>query len=197
MKIIGITGGIGAGKSRILSYLEEKHNGYCIEADRVAHTLMEPGGPVYLAIRNAFPADILDDDDRIHRQKMADLIFRQPQMREKLNAIVHPAVKAYIRSDIQRCRQEGNITLYVLEAALLIEDGYREICDELWYVYSPEEVRIARLMESRGYSREKCMQIVNSQSTDTYYRRHCDRILVNDGNLENAKKQVEEFLMNL
>lgn len=195
MKIIGITGGIGAGKSTVLSILEQEYGAYCVEADKVAHKLMEPGEAVYQQIIEVFSPEVLDQQKQIHRGRMSALIFQHPEKREQLNRIVHPAVKQYIRNDIERCRMEGKAAIYVLEAALLIEDGYKQICDELWYVYAEEEQRIKRLMESRGYSREKCIQILNSQSTEDFYRGNCDRIIQNDGDFENTKKQVEQFLM--
>lgn len=195
MKIIGITGGIGAGKSTVLSILEQDYGAYCVEADKVAHKLMEPGEAAYQQIVEVFSPDILDQQKQIHRGRMSALIFQHPEKREQLNQIVHPAVKQYIRNDIERCRMEGKVAIYVLEAALLIEDGYKQICDELWYVYAEEEQRIKRLMESRGYSREKCIQILNSQSTEDFYRGNCDRMIQNDGDFENTKKQVEQFLM--
>ena len=195
MKIIGITGGIGAGKSTVLSILEQDYGAYCVEADKVAHKLMEPREAAYRQIVEVFSPDILDQQKQIHRGRMSALIFQHPEKREQLNQIVHPAVKQYILNDIERCRMEGKVAIYVLEAALLIEDGYKQICDELWYVYAEEEQRIKRLMESRGYSREKCIQILNSQSTEDFYRGNCDRMIQNDGDIENTKKQVEQFLM--
>lgn len=196
MKIIGITGGIGAGKSTVLSILEQEYGAYCVEADKVAHKLMEPGEAVYQKIVEVFSTEVLDQQKQIHRGRMSVLVFQHPEKREQLNQIVHPAVKQYIRKDIERCRKEGTVAIYVLEAALLIEDGYKQICDEIWYVFAEEEQRIKRLMESRDYSREKCIQILNSQSTEEFYRENCNRIIQNHGDIENTKKQVEQFLMN-
>lgn len=196
MKIIGITGGIGAGKSTILSILKQEYQAHVLEADQAAHLLMQPGQSAYKRIVTAFTTDILDADGTIQRGKMAELVFQNPSKLEQLNQIVHPEVKRYIWGEIETCRSGGETQIFVIEAALLIEDGYTEICDELWYVYAPEELRIQRLMESRGYSREKCENIMKNQSSDGFYRRHCNRVIRNDASYKDIKKQVEELLKN-
>lgn len=196
MKVIGITGGIGAGKSTILSILQEEHHAYVLEADRAAHTIMEPRQRAYTRIVNTFTDAILDTDGSIHRGRLADVVFQNPDGLKALNAIVHPEVKQFVLEAIERCRRAGDIPFFVIEAALLIEDGYQEICDELWYIYAPEEVRVRRLMESRNYSREKCEAIIGNQSSDAFYRRHCTHVIENYHSLENTKKQLEELLKN-
>lgn len=194
MKIIGVTGGIGAGKSTILSIMKEKYQAYVLEADRVAHELMEPGQRAYRRIVEVFTETVLDTDGRIQRGRLADVVFQNPEGLEALNAIVHPEVKNFILETIQNCRQSGDIRIFVIEAALLIEDGYKEICDELWYIYAPEEVRVQRLMEARNYSREKCEAVIRNQAPDGFYRSHCTHLIENFHSLENTKKQLEELL---
>lgn len=196
MKVIGITGGIGAGKSTILSILKEEYHAYVLEADQAAHDIMEPGQRAYTRIVNTFTDAILDLDGRIHRGRLADVVFQNPDGLKALNAIVHPEVKQFVLEAIENCRRAGDIPFFVIEAALLIEDGYQEICDELWYIYAPEEVRVRRLMESRNYSREKCEAIIGNQSSDAFYRSHCTHVIENYHSLENTKKQLEELLKN-
>ena len=111
--------------------------------------------------------------------------------RNALNGIVHPAVKAYVIAEAERERQEGTLALLVLEAALLIEEHYDEICDELWYIYTREEIREARLMESRGYSREKVQQIFSSQLKEAEYRKHCSVVIDNNEGLEEMQRQID------
>lgn len=197
MRIIGITGGIGAGKSTVLSMLKNQYHAYVLEADRTAHLLMEPGQAAYQKIIRTFSDEILDEEGKIHRGKMADCVFQNPEQLEQLNQIVHPEVKRYILNELAKGRASGDISLFVIEAALLIEDGYTEICDELWYIYAPEELRIQRLMEARNYSREKCESIMKHQASDTFYRSHCTHIIENGHSIENTKKQTEELLKNL
>ena len=173
MRFIGITGGVGAGKSAILSYLASKTKTKVLLADEIAHELMEPGTDCYHKIVDAFAGeDIFDvaeenitdevdafrtaegislvrDHPPFHRGKLAQVIFSDEAKREKMNGIVHPAVKDYVESIYKEESEKGQLHLLVLEAALLIEEKYDEICDELWYIYTNEETRRARLKESR------------------------------------------------
>lgn len=194
MKIIGITGGIGAGKSTVLSILKQEYDAHVIEADKVAHDLMKPEQPAYRRIVEAFSDAILDETGEIDRAKLSTMVFHKAERLEQLNNIVHPEVKDYIQAEILHYRQMGNTAYFVIEAALLIEDGYISICDELWYIYAPDELRIKRLMESRGYSREKCEAVMRNQSSDVFYRKNCDYFIENGNDLDNTKKQIDELL---
>ena len=130
MKFIGITGGVGAGKSAVLDYLATKPGVRVMLADEIAHELMEPGTDCYEQIRQAFPEhDIYKEDGYFDRIKLAKVIFSDGNRRARMNGIVHPAVKAYVIAEAKRERQEGTLALLVLEAALLIEEHYDEICD--------------------------------------------------------------------
>lgn len=184
MKVIGLTGGIGSGKSTILNLLQKQYDCYTVQLDQVAHEIMKPGEVCYEQIVTLFGSAILSESNgRIDRKKMSAIVFQDEQKRRQLNNIVHPAVKQWVLKKIQEVKQSGNYSMFVIEAALLIEDHYDEICDELWYVYADEEIRIQRLMASRGYSREKAQSIIASQLSDTEYRKHCQRVIDNTGEL--------------
>ena len=193
MKFIGITGGVGAGKSAVLDYLATKPGVRVMLADEIAHELMEPGTDCYEQIRKTFPnEDIYKEDGHFDRMKLAKVIFSDEKKRVQMNEIVHPAVKMYVIAEADRGRQEGKPALLVLEAALLIEEHYDEICDELWYIYTREDVREARLMESRGYSKEKVQQIFASQLKEAEYRRHCSIVIDNNAGLAEMQHQIDE-----
>lgn len=193
MKFIGITGGVGAGKSAVLDYLATKPGVRVMLADEIAHELMEPGTDCYEQIRKTFPnEDIYKEDGHFDRMKLAKVIFSDEKKRVQMNEIVHPAVKRYVIAEADRGRQEGKPALLVLEAALLIEEHYDEICDELWYIYTREDVREARLMESRGYSKEKVQQIFASQLKEAEYRRHCSIVIDNNAGLAEMQHQIDE-----
>lgn len=194
MKVIGITGGIGTGKSTILGILEKTYNAYIMETDKLAHRLMCPGESVYESIIEYFGTDILQENQFIDRGKLGQIVFHNQNKLQKLNEIVHPAVKAYILEDIQQKQQEGTISYYVIEAALLIEDGYKSICDEIWYIYTTQSVRIERLINSRGGNEEKWLQIIKNQSTEDYYREHCDVIIDNGEGVEKTAETIKELL---
>jgi dephospho-CoA kinase len=198
MKFIGITGGVGAGKSEILAYLAKKPKTKVMLADEIAHDLMKPGTACYDEIRKQFgEEDIFLPDGNLKRQKMAQVIFADETKRQQLNAIVHPAVKAFVRQTFDEEQHRGEISLLVLEAALLIEEHYDEICDELWYIDTKEEVRMQRLMASRGYSREKVHQIFASQLKEEEYRRHCRVAIDNNGAREETFLQLDRAIENI
>ena len=170
MLILGITGGVGSGKSKILYDLSNLYGAYIVETDKLAHTLMEPGQTVYQAVVEAFGTEILQAEEpyAIDRAKFAQIVFADKEKLAQLNALTHPAVKAWIRKDIKEERKQ-DVKIYVIEAALLIQDGYKEICDEIWYIYVNEETRIKRLMKQRGYTEERCRAMFHSQEPESYY----------------------------
>ena len=149
MKVIGVTGGVGAGKSEVLGYIAGNWNATVVEADEVGYLVMRPGKACYSAIVDLFGAGILKEDETLDREQIAKIVFEDKEMLAKMNAIVHPAVKEYIRKAIKR-EEENETDIFIVEAALRIEDKYDEICDELWYIYADEETRMERLKQNRG-----------------------------------------------
>jgi dephospho-CoA kinase len=194
MRIIGITGGIGTGKSTILHILEREYGAYIVEADKLAHRLMEPGQPVFSKIVEHFGGQILDEEGKIHRSKLGNIVFQNEKELMVLNQIVHPAVKKYILNDIEEKKKQNAVAYYVIEAALLIEDGYRSICDELWYIHVEKQERIRRLIQGRGGTKEKWESVISSQSADEFYQKNCDVIVENGENLEITNVTIRELL---
>lgn len=196
MKFIGITGGVGAGKTAILDYLRNKPDTKVMLADEIAHELMVPGTQCYDKLKAEFGTeDIYQKDGFFDRIKLAQVIFSDDEKRKKLNGIVHPAVRKYVIGQAAYERKEEKIKLLVLEAALLIEEHYDEICDELWYIYTSEENRRIRLKKQRNYSDEKINEIFNSQLTDEKFRKACRVVIDNNGTIEAAEAQIEAALM--
>lgn len=195
MKFVGITGGVGAGKTEILKFLSGQEGIEVMLADEIAHELMEPNGACCEKLAELFAEDaVFDADGRIKRERMAEVIFSDAAKREKLNNIVHPAVKTYVMERVKQERERGKLRVLVLEAALLIEEGYDSICDELWYIYTTEENRRIRLMQSRGYSAKKVAQIFQSQLSEETYRKYCRIVIDNNGAKEDAVRQVAGLL---
>ncbi|MCI5952172.1 MAG: dephospho-CoA kinase [Anaerostipes sp.] len=195
MKVIGVTGGVGSGKSVILSILEKEYGAQTILADLVAHDLMEPGAKSYMEIVETFGDSILQEDGAIDRQKLGSIVFADEKKLEQLNGITHPNVKEEIKRRIAKIRKKGEASMIVLEAALLIESGYEDIYDELWYIYVNRETRYERLKEGRGYTREKTDSIMNNQLSEEEFRAHAQVIIDNSYDIEQTKKQIHEILM--
>lgn len=196
MKVLGITGGVGAGKSTVLDYIAKMYHARVIQADQVGHLLMSPGQVCYYRIAQSFGSSILNGDQNINRSKLADIVFENPEKLQKLNQIVHPAVKEYIVNEIKKERTAGKVPFVVIEAALLIEDHYETICDEFWYVYTSDDVRRIRLKKARGYSDEKVKQIMKNQMRDNVFRQHCQFVVDNSSNIvENTYEQIDRGLI--
>ena len=189
---IGVTGGVGAGKSTILQILEEQYDAYIIMADDVAKKLMNKGKASYRAIVKKFGEEILQTDGEIDRQKLSEIVFKDEEKLNLLNSIVHPLVKKAIVKEQKQVNKKDPDRLVVLEAALLIEAGYKELLDELWAVVVQKEIRIQRLMNDRGYTREKSESIIANQLSDDEFRANCDFIIDNSGTLEEAEEQIRK-----
>lgn len=194
MKVIGVTGGVGAGKSEALAWLDRRNDCRVIMADQAAHQLEEPGQVCYEPLLALLGDDILDAGGRIDRRKMAAKIFADEALLQGANAIVHPAVKAYLTAQIEKERTAGKIQFLFLEAALLIEEGYTGIVDEMWYVHAEEAVRRQRLKQNRGYTDEKIASILKSQLSEAEFRKHCDVVIENNGTLQSVYTQIEKEL---
>lgn len=194
MKVIGITGGIGTGKSTVLKILEKEYNAYIVETDKLAHRLMLPGEATYIKIVDCFGNEILQHDMTIDRGKLGRIVFQNEEKLKQLNEIVHPAVKQHILKDIEDKKQNESISYYVIEAALLIEDGYKQICDELWYIYASQSIRIERLIKGRGGNKEKWLQVIKNQSSEDFYRANCDIIIDNGQGVDKTVNTIKELL---
>ncbi len=195
MKIIGITGGVGAGKSQVLSYIKENYNARILLADEVAHLLEEPGHDCYDRLVALLGKDILQEDLFIDKKKMADKIFKDKPLLIEVNKIVHPAVKKYIVEEIENEKKKKELNFFFVEAALLIEEHYDLIVDELWYIYADEKVRAERLRQNRNYSDEKIQAIFRGQLSETEFRNHCKVVINNNGDINETYREIDNNLV--
>lgn len=194
MRVIGITGGVGAGKSALLAYVKEHYRCRVILADEVAHLVEAPGQECYCELVKLLGNEILNPDGTIDKKRMAEKIFVDSAVLEQVNAIVHPAVKEFILREIAQSRREEKEDFLFVEAALLIEGGYGDILDELWYIHAEENVRRSRLKAERAYSDEKIDRILGKQLSEEEFRRHCGVVIDNSGNLADARLQIDKKL---
>lgn len=190
MRFIGITGQVGSGKSEVLTHLKEKYNCRIILADNLAHEVREPGGECYEEIVSLIGRDCLNADGTIDRRKMAAIIFSDNSILEKVNALIHPAVKNRILEIYKSEKEKGEIDYLFLEAALLIDCGYDRICDELWFIYVRDEVRRQRLKASRGYDDGKIDGILKEQRSEEEFRAACKWTIDNSDEIELTMEQI-------
>lgn len=194
MKVIGITGGIGAGKSEILKYLLKNYNAEHIDTDSYANKVKEPGEMCYNEIVRLMGNDVLNEDKRIDHAKMAEKVFADDHLLKKVNDVLHPAVRAAVLERIAYERSRGVLDYLFIEAALLIECGYKSVVDSMWVVTASEDVRRARLKATRGYSDEKITSILSKQLKEEEFLAAADIVIDNSGTLEEAFRQVDEAL---
>lgn len=193
MIVLGITGGIGSGKTMVLKMLKDRYDAYVVEADILAHELMKKGNDIYYRIREEFGLDILTPEGEIDRARLGKIVFDDDEKLKKLNGIVHPAVKCEILRLIAS-QKENSRKLFVIEAALLIQDGYKEICDMICHIHADEETRVKRLMENRGYTKDRAYSVIASQYEEEFYIKNSDFVVDNSFSPDNTEKQIFGYI---
>ncbi len=193
MKIIGVTGGVGAGKSTVLNMLKELCHCTVIMADDVAKDLMQYGHELSEDAIRLFGENAYSEDGSLNRIHLAECIYQDHSLLETWNGIVHPATNLKIKQMIDSAKTQGYDFVFV-EAALLIENHYEEICDEIWYVYAPFEVRSNRLQSDRGYSLEKVKQIDATQLSEEEFRKHSQFVIHTGVDFDYTRLQLEKRL---
>lgn len=197
MITIGITGGVGAGKSAILEYIKQNYNARIILADDVANEIKLPGECCYEPLIELLGEDVLDELGYIDRGKMAAVIFSDAKLLTEVNNLMHPMVKKYIVDEIQKEKHAGKYDFFYVEAALLIEEHYDEIVDELWYIYTEEKIRRERLKANRHYSDAKIDAIMAKQLPEAVFREKCQFVIDNSKKLAYAYNQIKSKMEEL
>ncbi len=196
MIIIGITGGIGSGKSCVCNYLEKEHEACVLMADDIGHEVMAPEGCAYHALVELLGTEYVREDGTFDRKKIGDRAFKEPELLQKMNAIIHPAVHRTILERLADAEEEGK-DIGVIEAALLIEADYRDVCTEYWYVHTDAGIRRKRLLLSRDLTSEKIDDIMSRQLAEEEFRKECDFELENGDDFEETRKQIDDRIRYL
>ena len=164
--------------------------------DEVGKKLQKKGTECFDENVAHFGNEILDEKGELDRAKLSDIVFADRVELSVVNGIVHPRVKEEIQKKITR-EERKNTNLMLIEGALLIEDHYEEICDELWYVYVEDSIRRKRITYARGYEDCKVDQIFEAQLPKYLVMRHCDRVIDNSGQFEETKIQLNKIVEDL
>lgn len=193
--VIGLTGNIGTGKSTVLKYMATK-GAYILDADKIAHETMLPGGPAYQPILDTFGdmGDIVGVDGQINRQALGAIVFADPSALAQLEAIVHPAVFALTQQYIATV----DVSYVILEAIKLLDGGkVVDLCDEIWVVTASFAVQSKRLQETRGMDLESIQQRLDAQSPQSEKIKRADRVISNDGTIDELHQILDEIWSDL
>ncbi len=195
MKLIGITGPTGAGKSIICDRLQELGIP-CIDADRVYHNMLLPPSECLDAIRASFGSDIFSPDGKLDRAELAAIVFADPKKLELLNRTVLGHVLCEIRLRISEYRRRGFDTV-VVDAPTLIESGFNKECTAVIAVLAPEEHRLVRIKERDSLTEEKALSRIRAQKSDDFYKENADVVIFNDGDLSALVHKTDDILEKL
>ncbi len=190
--IIGLTGGIGSGKSTVAKILGE-HGAEIILADKVAREVVEPGMPAYQQIVDTFGKGILCDSGHIDRKKLGDIVFADPKLLKVLNGLTHSATAAKIKQELELMKGKG-AQIIVVEAVVPVKQGFLDLVDTVWVVLADEPVRVKRIMERNHYTKKEAKQRIRAQMSDEMYISHAGQIVYNNGTIDDLKEKISEVL---
>ncbi len=189
--VIGLTGGVGTGKSTVASILKEVGLPV-IDADQIAHQLLRPGTEVYRQVLTAFGPDILRPDGEIDRRGLGKIVFNDPEKRRLLEEITHPAIKAQIRAEVEGYKAKGQDV--VLEVPLLFEAKMEEEVDEVWVVTASSQTQRQRIMARDGLTPAEAERRMQAQMPLAEKLARADAVIYNEGTIADLKSQVKTLL---
>jgi len=195
MYVIGLTGGIGSGKSTVAKLLEQ-HGASILSADLVGHEVYALGRPAWQDIVDAFGHDVVAEDGTIDRKKLGPIVFSDPENLARLNAITHPRMKELMREKLEALRRDGT-RIAVLEAALLFDAGWDDLTDEVWVTVVPAEVAAKRTAKRSNLEVEEVLRRIDAQMSNAERVERSDVVIETDCSLEDTEKQVDERWQDL
>lgn len=196
MLVIGLVGGIGSGKSVATAMLAEL-GAEIINADLVGHEVYEPGKPGFDAIVAEFGSEVVGPDERIDRKRLGALVFADSTRLARLNAIVHPLIRSEIERRVQQARAKGEARAVVVEAAILLEAGWRSLVDQVWVISARREDVLTRLAAQRGMAAADTDARIAKQMTDAERRAAADVVIENTGSLDELRARLEGLWQTL
>ncbi|HEX5037073.1 MAG TPA: dephospho-CoA kinase [bacterium] len=192
VKLVGLTGGIGCGKSTVSGILRELGLPV-IDADQIARDVVRPGEPAYLEIVRRFGQEILDESGSVDRERLGSLVFADGEKRKVLEAITHPFIFRAIADEVHRLSRERKAKVVVVDAALLFESGLSDSMDANIVVSVPEDVQVSRLMARDGISEESAREKIAAQMPTTDKVEKADHVIDNSGGLLDTRAAVLEM----
>jgi dephospho-CoA kinase len=191
MKIIGLTGSIGSGKSTVAKFLSEL-GAYVLDADKLGHEAFKPGDAGWSEVVAAFGDTILTPDKQIDRKILGNMVFGKPEELNRLNSIMHPRIFELVKARLETLAKQG-AKIVVLEATLLVEAGWENIVDEIWLTIAPEKDILKRLRKRSGYSEVESLIRLRSQSTNEERLKHADIVINTDCALDELRGKIKKL----
>ncbi len=195
MKVIGLTGGIGSGKSTVSQFLAELGT-VILNADEIGHEALKPDTEIWRQVVAAFGRQILTPDGNLDRKKLGDIVFGNPESLSRLNRIMHPRMYDMVKAQLEEYRRQG-MGVVVLEAPLLLEAGWTSLVDEVWVTTASESTVLKRLEEQKGLSGEEALARIRSQLPSEERVRHANVVINTDCDLDELKSKVKELWQRL
>jgi len=192
MKIIGLTGGSGTGKSMVAQYLKQKGM-YIIDADKIAHEILEKGKPAYYEAVRLFGNSILDENENIVRKKVGNIVFNDKQKLKKHTQYTHKYIIEEIRNLVKE-NLNKDFKAIVIDAPLLVEANLHKETDEVWAVYADKPIRLERIMERDNLTFEQAQSRIDSQMDWQELKKYADIIIYNNNDFEDVKKYIDTIL---
>lgn len=189
---IGLTGSIATGKSTVTNMLKEL-GAFVIDCDKTARDVVAPGTRGLAKIEAAFGKDAIAADGSMDRVYIGDLVFRNPEMKKRLENILFPLIFEALDKELLRLEREGATPVVFLDMPLLYEVKYDSYVDEVWLVYVPFEVQLSRLMKRNGYTKEEALLRIHSQISVDKKKSLAQQVIDNSGTLEDTKEQVRSL----
>jgi dephospho-CoA kinase len=196
MLIVGLTGGVASGKTVVSQVLKEE-GAYIIDADQIARELVQPHTPAWNELIRTFGQEILQEDGSIHRKKLADKIFAEPEQRKLLNQILHPRIKEEMDRKTKAIGEKDPVAIVVIDAPLLVELGEHREMDKLIVVTTTPMQQVERLKDRDGTGPDEALRIVSSQMPMEEKLKFADYVIQNEGSLEETKKRAKEIFKDL
>lgn len=193
MKVIGITGGIGSGKSTVAHILAEL-GARVIDADIISKDIMYKDSKALQEITECFGNEILNEAEELDRKKLGDIVFGDAEKLEELTVITHKYIIEEIIERVEREKNKTGSNVVILEASIPVEHGFKDIVDEIWVVISDIEDRIKRVMNRNGYNYAQVLERINSQISDEEYIKIADKVIKNSGNIVELKNEINKLL---
>lgn len=195
MKVIGLTGGIGSGKSTVSRFLAEL-GAVILNADDVGHEAFKPDTEMWRRVVAAFGRQIVAPDGNIDRKKLGNIVFGNAESLSRLNQIMHPRMYALVKAQLEEYRRQGTRVI-VLEAPLLLEAGWTPLVDEVWVTTAAESTVLKRLKERAGLSPAESLTRIRSQLSSAERVRHADLVIDTDCDLDELKARITELWRRL